>query len=43
MAVMKLFLLISLLVAASPGCNKNNASSGEPVEIYLLKDFQLLV
>ena len=39
---MKLFLVISLLVAASLGCNKNNASSGEPVEIYLLKDFQLL-
>ena len=42
MAIMRTFLLISILVAISFGCNRDNASAGEPVEIYLLKDFQLI-
>ena len=39
---MKAFLLIFLFVSVSLGCSKDSTSLGEPVEIYLLKDFQLL-
>ena len=41
MAIMRPLLLISILIASSLGCNRDNASTGEPVEIYLLKDLQL--